>query len=191
MKGKEAIIDSIINDAKAEAERIKAQATEQADKITSAAAAEAKEAAARVVKEAVGKAKEASSRAVASAEMEVGKYALGLKQDIISRCFGAALDKLGALDDKKYLSLMGALLACAEDGDEVIVSKADKNRVTEAFVANAAKGKKVTLSAGGDFVGGVILSSDKYDKNLTFEALLDEMKEEILPDVAEILFGEK
>lgn len=109
----------------------------------------------------------------------------------MDECFSTALKKLRALDDKKYLSVIGALLTEAEGGEKIIIAKRDKGLITGKFVESVLKGKKFTLSAEGDFTGGVILSSDKYDVNLTFEALLSEMREDGAGEVAEILFGEK
>ncbi len=191
MKGKEAIIDSIISDAEAQAAEIKAEADAKAREITSAAAAEAKKAAADVVAKAAENAALTAKRKTAAASAEASKYFLSLKQGLMDECFSTALKKLRALDDKKYLSVIGALLTEAEGGEKIIIAKRDKGLITGKFVESVLKGKKFTLSAEGDFTGGVILSSDKYDVNLTFEALLSEMREDGAGEVADILFGEK
>ncbi len=191
MKGKEAIINSIISDAEAQAVAIKAEAAAKAKEITSAAADEAKKSAAEVGRKAKENTVLAEKRKTAAASSEVSKYFLSLKQGLMDECFSMALKKLRNLDNDKYLSLVAALLKEAEGGEKIIISRKDKGLITEKFVSGILKGKKFTLSAEGDFAGGVILSSDKYHINLTLEALLADMREDAAREVADILFGEK
>ena len=52
-------------------------------------------------------------------------------------------------------------------------------------------GKKISLSKKhGDFIGGVILSGEKFDKNLTLEVEFEEIKQQKELEITQILFGE-
>ena len=80
-----------------------------------------------------------------------------------------------------------AVEAC-EDGDEVIPPKGDK-RITAAWVKKAATAAKKKLSLGKpeDMPGGLILRNGKYDRALTVDEIVADLKERTVADTAKKL----
>lgn len=191
MKGKEAIINSILNDAEQQASQIIAEAKQKADGIIALAQNKTEQDEQAVLSGAESQAKDILDRRISVAELEVKKYNLSLKQKLLGECFDSALGKLSKLPDKEYLAIISKLLNYAEDGESVIICKNDKKRITADFIKQAVKSKKVALSKEtGDFCGGIILSKEGYDKNMTFEVLLAQVREESEAEVASVLFKE-
>lgn len=191
MKGKQAIIDSILDDARQKAEQVIAEATQKADGVLADAQSQIDGEKLRLEAFAKTRAEEILSRKISVAELETKKYRLSLKQKLMGDCFDEARARLLALSDKEYLGIIEGLLKYAEDGDKVVVCKNDVGRITADFVKKAAKGKKVALSDEvGDFCGGIILTQTGYDKNMTFDVLLQQVREESEAEIAAVLFGE-
>ena len=191
MKGKETIINSILSEAQAKADAIVAEAQAKADEILKNANEQADADMKAAMEQAEKEAKDISDRRVSVAELEGKKYLLSLKQNLLSDCFEDALKKLCSMPDKQYLQIISSLLSYAEDGESVVISCNDEKRITSDFVKSNVKGKKVSLSSErGDFSGGIVLSKDGYDKNMTFEVLLKQVREECEAEVAALLFKE-
>lgn len=194
MDGKEAIINKIISDANAEAQAILTAAEEAAATQVEAAEEAAKKNHATLIAAAEKNAGELIARRITVADLDVKKLYLNAKKDVIDKVFARAYDKLLALPEKDYKALVAGMIeAYADDGDEVTVSKKDKGVITAAFIADVAKKKGVKLSLSGtygDFTGGVILSGNGVDKNLTLEVELKLLREELETEVAATLFKE-
>lgn len=193
MNNKDSIINKIINDAKAEAKEI-------------VASAEAKRAeAVKMAEEDIKKREEEAlspkedviaaiiSRRVTVARIDAKKNVLMTENAIMEKAFNEALDAV--VSDKKYGEILVALLEkYLEDGDEVVIAENDKKIVTSAVVKRIAKSKGINAelsSMYGDFKGGMMLVGKSYDKNLTLERTLFEVKEEISSSLFQILFEEE
>ena len=117
---------------------------------------------------------------------------LAAKADILDRVYAMALEKARALDKKTYRKVVEGMLQCAENGDKVIVSERERGIVTKDMVAEVAKSKNIkrTLSSEkGAFDGGIILTSDGVDKNLTLETEFALLRTETEAETAKKLFG--
>lgn len=194
MNNKEAIIQKIIDDANAQAQKNLDEANETAAQII----ARAQKQADRYLADNSDKEdmlyNESLQRGEVVAGLDCKKILQGAKKQIIDKAFDEALQAV--VDDKKtYLALLQAMiLSCCESGDEVIVASGDDKIVTKKLIADLAKksGKSIKKSEElGDFKGGVILSGEKYDKNLTLELELSLIKEKLESKIEEILFGGK
>lgn len=180
----QAEIDRVLGDAKAEAARIAAQYQEHAD-------AEAAELAAKNEKAAA----EREERLVSVAQMEARKVTLGAKQEMVEKAYIRALEKLCAMPDEQYVAVLADLLVQASSSghEEVVFSPEDRERVGKAAVekANAASGKKLTLSAESlPIKGGFILKDKNVEVNCTFETLVRLQKAETAGAVVKKLFPE-
>ena len=126
-------------------------------------------------------------------DLDIKKGLLGMRREVIDSVFDKVADAVRALPKEKYLAVIAGMIAdSAEDGDVVIVSKADADIITADFVAKQAKKAGISLTLGktfGDFAGGIILRSNGYDKNLTIEVETDILREEIETKIAELLFA--
>ncbi|MDE6275131.1 MAG: hypothetical protein K2M75_01190 [Clostridia bacterium] len=194
MNNKEAIIQKIIDDAKAVADANIAEANDTANQIF----ARAKRQIDRFTESNSGRTdalyQEALERSQVVANLDAKKLLQGKKKQIIDKAFDETLDAVKA-DQKTYLALIEKMiLSCCEDGDEVIVAKEDDKIITKKLIADLAKKSKKSLTKSdefGDFKGGVILSGKNYDKNLTLELELSLIKEKIESNIDGILFGSK
>ena len=193
MSGKEAIIEKIL----AQAEELCAKTLEDAEQKAasvlqrSAEQIESKKAAAE--QKATEDAAEILRRRKSVADLEVRKYQLTVKQQLMDTAFRKAHQSVLEMDDKTYLQLISKLLIkYAENGETLTVGKKDAKRITQDFVDKTVKNKKITVSSlQGDFDGGFVLSGNGYDKNLTLKVLLESVRSELEPKIAAVLFEVK
>ena len=129
------------------------------------------------------------------AQMEAKKAELAIKQEMLTRAFDLALEKLCALPDEQYTEFLASLAAkAARTGKEtVILSQKDRTRVGKAVVTKANEligaGGALTLSEKTRPIkGGLILSDGAVEFNCTFETLIRLKKTEMAGEVASILF---
>lgn len=186
MQGKQKIIDDILSSARAAASSVvaEAQAESQAELDELRAELDAAQKESLVKAEAV--AQELYAGQVKLGELEASKALLRAKQACVSAVYYGVKRKILSAPDTEYLKILQSVIEqYCEDGDEVIAAKADAKRVTAAWVkkvSTAAK-KKLSLSKEvGDFEGGVVLRNAKYDRDLTVDAIVDELKERTIAD---------
>ena len=191
MKGNQAIIQKIIQDAEqlasATIQEAQQHAQEKMDKLQEyqkrmGEKAEAQRKAAQ---------QESIRRRKSVAQLDVRKFQLNAKKELIRQTFEAAQKSMYE-DTDAYLAWTESMLEkYGQEGDTICICEADRQRITPEFVQKVAKkcGKNWTLSEeNGDFQGGMILRSKGVDKNLTFQTLFRLLQEEIEPEVARVLF---
>lgn len=195
MSGKDAIIDKILFDAKAQSENIINEAKDKAKDIISKAKSQVKAYSEEEIKRAESMLDDIEKRKVTVANLEVRKILLSAKQNVINETFNNSLEKIVNLNKSEYLKIIkGMLRAHAQDKDIVVISKNDKETITKTFINDTSKelGIKLTLSNKyGDFKGGIVLSSENYDKNITLDVELNTIRDEVEPKVAKMIFGDK
>ena len=190
MDGKEAIIAKIIEDAKNKANAY----VEEAD----GKVRQAKEDAAKWSEEyiAVGRKKlsteteEIVSRRKTVADLDAKKLVLKAKQEVLDEVFDSAADKLLSLKSKDYLAFVEKnVLENAEVGDKVILDKNAPIKIEDILsLPSLSKFKLINGGLSEDVKGGVILTNDKTDKDLSFKSLIDAKKQEYLKEAASKLF---
>ena len=195
MKGTEKIIAHIQSDAKAQADAILGKAKEQCAAISKDYEAKAQ----AVYSEKVRAGEKDCEDKVESSEricqMESKIDMLSVKQEMISKVFDLAAEKLLALSDSDYSKLLTKLIvASASEGNEQVVLNASDKKKFGAEVIKAAneqiKGGKLVLSdEEGDFKGGVILKRGSVEVNNTLELLMDLARSEMSADIAKVLFA--
>ena len=190
MQGKQKIIDDILSSAKATAKAIVAEAEAEVRAELDALRAELDAAQKEALERADAAAKELFDGQVKLGELEANKALLAAKQACVSAVYYGVKRKILSAPDAEYLRILQAVIVkYCEDGDEVIAGKSDK-RVTAEWlkkVSSAAK-KKLTLSKEkGDFEGGVILRNAKFDRDLTVDAIVEELKEQTVYDTVAYL----
>ena len=192
MSKEEAIVSKILRDADEKAEAILKDAHDKAGEMIAKANADGRDRRREAETQASLKIPELKRRSASVAELEVKKLALAARQEILGETFDKTLDKLCALPDNEYLSLIESMIkAVASDGDVVVISSRDEKRITAAFIAKIAKEKGISLklsSSFGDFKGGVVLESAGCDKNMSFEVELASLRETLEPKVSAKLF---
>ena len=185
-----ALIDRILADAQATAERNVSDAVKYRDE--SIAAAEERAAAyvegCRAASEET--AAEMVGRMATLARIEANKTLLAAKQNLVEEVYIRAQKMLEGLDKKEYLELIAALVEkFAEAGDTVVLSKNCPLSVGEVEAVSKVKKLSLKVVKTGDFSGGLILSGDKADKDLTFAALVNGVRERTETGIAQKLFG--
>ncbi|MHC4518878.1 MAG: V-type ATP synthase subunit E [Planctomycetota bacterium] len=193
----EQVIEKILSDAKAEAEKITNEAAEKA--AAEQAKADAKLAEYRQQAEVLAQqaAEEEKSHILAGARMDAAKEYLAEKTKILDEVFERAAQRLGELPDDEYRALMGRLMAEAvETGDEEVVVGKNEKRIDQSFV-NQVNGKlqsdkKRNLKLAQDrhdLPGGFVLRRGKIKTNVSPAVLLGQARNDLVIDLAKTLFS--
>ncbi len=194
MNNKEVIIEKIIKDALDVSNENISKAQKEADSILSAAKAHAQLYAEEQLPKGEVQAEEILKRRAMVANLDCKKIILSKKTEVVNEVFNSVADYMREKDKKGYVELIKKMIkSSADDNDMVIISKKDKEIITQKEIDSVAKdaGKKLSLSKDfGDFDGGVMLCGEKFDKNLTFELEFEQIREEQEEKLAKILFGE-
>ena len=198
MTGIENIKGRILNDAEAKISKIIKEAEKKAEEIV----AKAKETAINKAKEIEGKSEyEANERKRiihSMVELGIRKDILSAKQEVLCKVFDEVQNRINALTGEEYEKiLISMLLQTIESGyEEIIMSKKDINRISPDFVSKvkeefkkAGKSTEIKLTMEDvDFGGGFIIKGKGIEINNSFLAILNMKRDEIEPDVAEMLF---
>lgn len=139
MNGIEKLTQQISADAQVEIDALLADAQAKADAITADYAQRAEKAAADALSKGEAAAAQREERLLSMAAMEGRKELLAAKQEMVSKAFDLALEKLCALPDEEYVALLAKLaVAAATTGrEQLIFSQKDRTRVGKAVVTAA------------------------------------------------------
>lgn len=190
MSGCDEIIEKIIKDARNKANSTSEEASIKASETLSVANNDAQIFFEKNMQESYIERDEIIRRKKSSALLESRKLLLKTKQAIISKSFEQAIKEIKS-DEKKYKALISKMIQKADDGDEIIISKHDKDTLSESFILESIKktGKKVSLCADkGDFIGGIIIKGISIDKNMTLEVELASIRDANEPKIVDMLF---
>lgn len=188
MTGKDAIIEKILSDARAKANSTLEEAEAYGKGITETAENDVRIYREKNMRESYEEREEIIRRKITVANLEVKKNILAKKQELIKKAFDEAVV---LIKKDGYENLLVNMLSYAEDGDTVYFSESDKELVDGKWFEKRCKelGKKLTFGGYGDFSGGIIISGDGNDKNLSLEVELKSVREEYEPKIAAVLFG--
>ena len=195
MKGTEKIIAHIQADAAAQADAILAQAEQQCAEIREGYERKAKDAYAEKIRAGVKANQDRLESVERLARMEGRKSVLALKQDMVSKSFDLAVDKLVDLPEAQYVALLAKLAAQASvTGDEQVVLNArDREKIGPAVVAAAnarlSDGKLTLSDEVGAFRGGLLLRRGSIEANCTVELLVELCRGDMAAELAKVLFA--
>lgn len=189
MDGKDKIIEQILS----EAESYRLKVVTCADEEYSSAIETATKKADDIIKneEALLKKEEEEGlkrkRVVAS--LDGKKLYLSKKTEAVEEVFSLALTKLNNLEKSAYRSVIYRLIKeNAEKNAVVSLSKNSPLTVEEVLEFDVCKELSLSIKKDGDFSGGVVIEGKTCDVNLSFEAIIDGLKEEYQTSVADRLF---
>lgn len=194
------IIEKIIADAKADAERIAETAMADAVAHQKTAEADAALRVAEIEKKAEADGAEIERRRMLTAGLDARKNTLSRRRALMDRAFDDALERFYSLPDAAYADLVTKLVvAASETGDEQVIVpakdekryKGDKSMLATLNAALKAAGKPAKLTLGGTtsaIKGGVLLSGEITDIDCSFESLIAQFREDREMEVADILF---
>lgn len=191
------LTSKILNDAEEKKKHILADAEAQKDKIISKKTNRAEADKEEIITKANIEAEVKKARIISNAKLSVRNDMLRAKQDVISKVFNEAIEKLQNLSNGDYKYYVISTLDSLElEGTEVIIiNEKDKDIFSNEFLEALnkeleSKGKKgsITLNMEGKFNGGFILDRNGIQINNTFEALINSLRGELEFEVNKVLF---
>lgn len=192
----EQVVEKILADAKAEADKIKKQAEDQ----DAAEQAKLTEQLNEYKKQTEILAKKAGedekSHILAAARMDIAKEYLAEKRKILDEVFEQARQQLQNLPDEEYRTLIKKLILDAvETGDEEVIIDTNENRIDHEFIkqinrelSSGYKGNLRLSDQRQDLGAGFILKRDKVRINVSIEVLLNQARKELEIELAKDLF---
>lgn len=194
----EQVVEKILADAKAEADKIKKQADDQ-DAAEQAKLTEQLDEYKKQTEILAQKAGEdEKSHILAAARMDIAKQFLAEKRKILDEVFEQARRQLQNLPDEEYRALIKKLILDAvETGDEEVVVDTNEGRIDQEFIKEINRelgpGYKSDLRLSDerqDLVAGFILKRGKIKTNVSIEVLLGQARKELEIELAKELFSE-
>lgn len=193
----EQVIQKIIADAKAEAEKIVQQAKDSQARERSEVDRELEQYREHTAVIAEKAGQDEKSHILAAARMETAKQLLSVKREVLDGVFEQAKQQLQKLGDDEYRTLMSRLMRDAvETGDEEVVTDKNETRIDQEFVKNVNRelgpGYKGNLRLSDeklDLGGGFVLRRGKIKTNISFDVLIDQARKELEIELAKELFS--
>jgi V/A-type H+-transporting ATPase subunit E len=193
----EEVVEKILADAEADAEKIKKQADEKEAAEQAKFDEQLKEhkKQAKVLAEKL--ANEKKLHILAVARMDIAKERLAEKNKILDEVFDQARQQLQNLPDDQYRKLITTLMLDAvETGDEEVIIDKDEKRIDAALIekvnSKLGSNRKGNLKLSQEKMpvgGGFILRRGKVKTNVSFDILLSRARKELEIDLAKELFS--
>ncbi len=195
----EQVIEKILADAKAEAEKIKSQAQDKETAEQAKLDEELNEYKKQTHIIAQKAAKDKKAHLLAAARMDIAKQFLAEKRKILDEVFDQARKQLQNLTDEDYCEFMTKLiLEAVETGDEEVIVDKSETRIDQKFIKQINRrlgpGYKgnLRLSDETDNLGaGFILRRGRIKNNVSIEVLLTQARKDLEIELAKQLFEDQ
>jgi len=193
------VVDKILADAKAEAEKIKKQtkANEAAEQAKLNEQLDEYKKQTEIFAKKAGE--DEQSHILAAARMDIAKQLLAEKRKILDNVFEQTRQQLQNLPENEYRSLCTKLmLEAVETGDEEVVIDKSEQRINQDLIyqvnqqlSSKGKGKgELKLSDQKQDIGaGFILKRGQIKTNVSLDVLLEQTRKELEIDLAKELFA--
>lgn len=193
----ESIRQSVLREAQEEAEALVREAQEEAKAIV-----------ARAKEEARAQVEEATARERARLEEQVAQTLAGLRRNHRLEILEAKHRQIGALfeearkailsmTDPEYLTMLSEWIGRLDSsiGGKVCTGPIDRDRVDGAFLRRVNRGRspegRFTRGASDlPIEGGFVLKSERFEVDWSLDARLQDLQDELTPDLARRLFEE-
>jgi len=192
----EQVVEKILADARAEAEKIAKQAHEKeaAEQVRLTERLDEYKKQTEVLANKAGEDEE--SHILAAARMDIAMQLLAEKRKIFNEVFEQAHQRLRDLSDDEYRALCTKLmLKAVETGDEEVVVDKNEKRIDHEFVklvnrelGTGYKGNLRLSDEKRDIGAGFILKRGKIKTNVSINVLLDQARKELEIELAKELF---
>ena len=189
------VVQKILAQAKAEAEKIKAQADEKLKALNSAGEEELSKYRQETERLARIAGEEKKATVLAAARIAIAKEMTETKRKLLNTAVEKADQKIKDFNDGEYLSIMECLiLRSVKTGNEELVIGRNENRINENFIRSinkklAGRGDLRLASDRADIKAGFILRQGKVRVNAALDVLLKEAGGQLEGKLAEQLFG--
>ena len=194
----EQVVEKILADAKAEADKIKKQADDQeaAEQAKLTEQLDEYKKQTEILAQKAGE--DEKSHVLAAARMDIAKQFLAEKRKILDEVFEQARRQLQNLPDEEYRALIKKLILDAvETGDEEVVVDTNEGRIDQEFIKEinrelgpGYKGNLRLSDERQDLGAGFILKRGKIKTNVSMEVLLGQARKELEIELAKELFSE-
>jgi V/A-type H+-transporting ATPase subunit E len=194
----EPVLEKILSDARAEAEKIKNAAEVKRSEEQSQIDEQLREYRKQTDMLAQKAGEEKKAHLLAAARMDIAKQLLAEKRKILDEVFDKARQQVENLSDEQYCKLMTRLmLEAVETGDEEVIIDNEERRINQNFIENInqqlASGRKGNLKLSEDrdnIEAGFILKRGKIKNDVSVEVLLAQARRELEIELAKELFGD-
>ncbi len=192
MNAQEKIIEGILDESRTEAQKVLSRARTEADSVSEEYKARAKDYSAKKVSEALLRAKVIKQNADSAGDITVRDASLAKKHEEIEKTIGMALDKIKALPDEKYFTLLARIAEkyAEKKQGEALLGK-DEAKRNANFFAKALKEKGLDVAVGytDSVKDGFILKYGDIEYNLSLSALVDDKRELLEDRINSVLFS--
>ena len=193
----EQVVEKILAEAKAEAEKIVGDAKSKAGQQAAELDKEIQDFDAQTEQQAKAAAEDKLQRMLANARMANAKQLLAAKVRMLDDVFEKAKAAIQQLPDDAYLALMTELMKhSVQTGDEEVIIGKNEQRINDQFISRLNKelgsGFKGNLRLSGqraDITGGFILAHGKVQINAATDVLITSLRSEMETELAQMLFG--
>lgn len=196
MNGIEKIVARMENDARDEADALRAETAAKCAEIRAEYEEKAQKEYAARIQAGAEACRAQAQRLAGAADMEARKSILNFKQNMIYDVFKDAERQLAALPKADYISFLASLAAKAAvyGEEELVFNETDAKEVGKevAKAANAILGSRGQLTVAEEtrkIPGGVIVKHGDIETNCAIDTLVQLHRSELAPQVAELLFG--
>ena len=199
MNGIEKITARITADVEAEIQAIQAESAARCEAIRASYDEQAQAEYWRLVKSSALDCEQRIQRAGRTAGMEAKKAVLALKQTLVAQAFDMAVQRLLSMPEGQYVAFLARQAAtAARTGQETVAFNAgDRDRIGEKVIAAAnealtARGLAGKLQLSREALsirGGLILQDGDIQINCAIEQLLEQYRDRLAAQVAEVLFA--
>ena len=192
------ITSKIIKDAEEKRDEILNAAQVESDSIIAKETKKAKNLEVELIEKAKIEAKARENRVISNARLKVRNNELKAKQDMISKVFEKAVERLNSLSTLEYKEyILRALDSLDLEGTEIlIINKKDEDVINNKFLLDLnnklislGKKGKISILTNGNFDRGFILDRHGIQINNTFESLVKSLRSELELEVTKVLFN--
>ena len=199
MKGIEKITAKLEAEARTEIDAVNAETAAKCEEIKKEYEKKAKDEYWKRVQDGTKACETRVERMASAADMEARKSILSFKQEMVSKAFDRAVEKITSMPREEYIAfLAGQTAKAASTGKEELIFNARDKKALGADTAKAANAllKKKGIDGGvtvsnetRDIPGGIIVKQGDIEVNCSVDILVQLYRNELASQVAEILFA--
>ena len=193
----EQVVEKILSQAGAEADKILAEAKETGAEEEKQLAEQLSDYRDETRSLAETAAADKKLRMLAAARMDIRKELTAAKNAILDEVFAGAAKQISSLQEQEYQAFISSLMSKAvETGDEEVVIGKNESRIDDSLI------KQINGKLGSGFKGGLHLAEDRADieggfilrrgniqTNVSIEVMLAQVKEELETELGQELFS--
>lgn len=199
MKNLEQITSKIKQDSENQKEAILKDAKLECEKIIEKKISSANKLAEEILKKAETESVDRKNRILSSTELKIRNQKLDAKQKVIENVFIKAKEQLNSMSESEFkgfikdkiltLDIVGNEKIILSSKNKVLIDVAFVNEINKELLLKGKKGELTLSNSFGNFNGGFILEKDGIEINVTFDSLVDSLRDEVEFEIARILFS--